>query len=130
MQISRALLAASLAILGTSACASQQYPPSAEQVTDLKPYTLTFRNFKATEVLSFLSAIEHKFPGTNYVGDHEGGTTAWRQNLVSSLSSTEMHRELYEVLLSAGYSEEDLRITVREQGQVEIVKLSLTRLNQ
>lgn len=130
MTLRKPLLAAALAVLGTSACASTQYPPAGQHAADLKPYTITFRNFSAAEVLAFLSAVESGFPGTNYVGEHEGGSRAWRQNLVSSLSSTDMHRAIYEELMRGGLTEEEIRITVREQGQIEVAKLGLRRLSQ
>ncbi|KCZ85218.1 hypothetical protein HAD_06035 [Hyphomonas adhaerens MHS-3] len=130
MTLRKSLIAAALAVLGTTACASTQYPPAGQHAADLKPYTITFRNFKAAEVLAFLSSIETGFPGTNYIGEHEGGPRAWRQNLMSSLSSTEMHRAIYGELMRGGLTEDEIRITVREQGQIEVAKLGLRRLSQ
>ena len=109
--------------MSVAACAVQ---PSADQyVADVRPYTITFRNFSIDDTLNILDAMETQFEGQNFVGGHEGGPRAWRQNVSSSLSSTELSRELLAELTRMGLSENRVRLTVREQGQIEIAKLAL-----
>ena len=111
---------------GISACATQ--PDPGAYVQDLRPYTITFRNFSAEDTLSILSTIDDTFPGENYVGDHEAGPQAWRQNINSSLNSSELSRELFAKLSAMGLSENEFRLTVREQGKIEIAKLALKQV--
>ncbi len=123
----KTLAAISVVMMSVSACATP--PPSEPYVADIRPYTVTFRNFSANETLTILNAIENEFSGTNYVGDHEGGAKVWRQNISSSLSSSELAREFLAELDRMGLSETEFRLTVREQGQLEIAKLALSKVH-
>lgn len=122
----KSLLILPIMATGFSACATQ--PDPGVYVQDLRPYTITFRNFSVEDTLSILSAIDDAFPGENHVGDHEGGPQAWRQNVNSSLNSSELSRELFAELNAMGLSEHEFRLTVREQGKIEIAKLALKQV--
>lgn len=126
IQLTKTLAAIAVASTCVSACAT---PPNSEHyVADIRPYTVTFRNFSADETLSILNAFETEFSGINFWGDHEGGAKAWRQNLSSSLSTSELMREFLAELDLMGLSETEVRVTVREQGQFEIAKLALKKV--
>lgn len=100
------------------------YKPAPSADADIRTeYLITFRNFSSGEVLSMLDIMETQFPGRPDVGDHEGSRKAWKQNYSSLLDNTKLQRLLYSLLLDMNLSEDEFRITSREQRNIEIEKV-------
>ena len=119
-------------VLSISACASTGTTTPAPYAYETPAlgaadYMVTFRNFSDADRLAILDAMATVFPGNGTVGNHEGSRAASTVNYRSALKTAGLERELYALLASMGYSENEVRLTTRDNRYLTVERIIFGR---